>query len=146
MTYAIQPEGRMTVDEVALLREIVRWRRGRKAEYEHAWGSLRMPDGRSITWNTYSALHWPRTGEIGVCADRRRRPLSWHEVHSVTEAVDVIVALGYLPPRFSSAYRAGWEASRVWHDPDECHVPTPEFKRMFHDPDNIAFPAVESAW
>lgn len=143
MTYAIQPEGRMTVDEVALVREIVRWRRNRKAEYEHAWAALRMTDGRSIAWNTYSALHWPKAGEIGVCADRRRRPLCWHEVHSVTEAVDVIVALGYLPQRFSSAYRAGWENAMIWEKCDDHDL---VFRQRFQDPENISFPATESAW
>jgi hypothetical protein len=32
------------------------------------------------------------------------------EPRTVTEAVDLLVAVGFLPARFSSAYRAGWDA------------------------------------
>lgn len=108
---------RMSLDEVALLRELVRWRRNHGVDYDFAGATLRLADGRTIAWNTYSALHWPRAGEVGV-RDCRLRPLTWHEVESVTQAVDVLVALGYLPARLSSAYRAGWDARAEATDSD----------------------------
>lgn len=37
-------------------------------------------------------------------------------VLSIAEAVDVLVALGILPPRFSTAYRAGWGAMRCYSE------------------------------
>lgn len=138
----VKAAGRMTADEVALLKEVVRWRRNHGVDYDFRGAAYKMADGRRIAWNTVSALHWPRAGEVGVypCA---RRPLDWHQVESVTQAIDVLVALGYLPLRFSSAYRAGWEAAMVW---EKCTDDDAVFARMFHDPANVSFPAAEVAW
>lgn len=135
-------QAKMTIDEVALLRELVKWRRNHGADYDFQGATLRLADGRTIAWNTTSALHWPRAGEVGV-RDCRLRPLVWHEAETVTQAVDVLVALGYLPARFSSAYRAGWENAMIW---EKCDGNDVIFRLRFHDSENISFPAVEPAW
>lgn len=132
---------KMTAEEFALLCELARWLRNSGAQRGPYGAMVRLGDGRTIAWETVGALHWPRAGEVGVHPDRHR-PLSWCEVENVTQGVDVLVALGYLPMRFSSAYRAGWDASAAWHG----EVDDATFARMFHDPEHIAFPAVGAAW
>jgi hypothetical protein len=102
---------RMTADEMTLLIRLRRWL-GNIGAIRTTWGDgMRLPDGRQLEWRTEMAPHWPRYAEIGVHPDRRS-PLRWTEVESVTQAVDIWVALGYLPVRFSSEYRAGWNAAR----------------------------------
>jgi hypothetical protein len=132
---------RMSTDEIALVREIVWWRRNHGIDFV-----------RRI--NPYGAPYWKdyRTGRevwyqareqnpVSVVADRDAWPVVIHE-GSVAQTVDVLVAYGYLPARFSSAYRAGWHAAQVW----EQHPATArrgwedEFKRLFHDPLNVSFP------
>lgn len=132
---------RMTTEEVGLLKELVRWRRNRGGVTvgSKGYGHIKLADGRTLWWQTRLCMNWPHRGEIGV-HESSWRPPSWHQVESVTQAVDIVVALGYLPQRFSSAYRAGWNASAVWHGSDDYHVPTEEFQRLFHNPDNISFP------
>jgi hypothetical protein len=94
---------RMTVREIALMREIVKWRKvgditparlGRMPCY-------RYPDHRAVvlTW-------WDDS--VTVTTDYWHEPYSRHRVRSFTEAVDLLVALGYLPARFSTAYAEGW--------------------------------------
>lgn len=100
----------MTGDERLLLAALRRWLRENKA-YPTCWGTgYRLADGRQIEWETTGARRWPHFAEVGVHPDSHR-PLTWHEVQSVTQAVDVLVALGYLPVWFSSAYRAGWDSA-----------------------------------
>jgi hypothetical protein len=128
---------RMSADEIALVREIVRWRRNHGIDFV-----------RRI--NPYGAPYWKdyRTGRevwyqakeqnpVSVVADRATWPAQI-PVGSVAQTVDVLVAYGYLPARFSSAYTAGWDASAVWHD--ENDYGSDEFKRLFHDPENVSFP------
>lgn len=101
----------MTADEAALLLRLRRWLRDSGAT-RTTWGDgIRLADGRQIEWRTEMARRWPRAAEVGVHPDRHS-PLTWCEVESVTQAVDVLVALGYLPVRFSSAYAAGWNVGR----------------------------------
>jgi hypothetical protein len=45
--------------------------------------------------------------------DYHRAQYEWYRAHSVTEAVDLLAALGYLPARFSSAWWAGWNAAAM---------------------------------
>lgn len=96
---------RMTTDEVALLRAVVQWRRAEGWAYVpdlnlYAGG----PGTPAVSWST-------ETGEIGMTRKLDRVGYRWMPVGSVTEAVDLLVMFGFLPARFSSAYRAGWEAA-----------------------------------
>jgi hypothetical protein len=139
LTVDIETRPRMTVEDIALMREIVRWRRANGINYVPDWSRYRAStrDGSSVAWTT---LDIPRDDPmVGVTHDYLA-PYEWHRVHSFREAVDLIVALGFLPQRFSSAYRAGWHASHVWHDAS-AEFPPEEFERLFHDPENISFPA-----
>ena len=132
---------RMTVAEIALMREIVKWRKANRYTYLPDRSRYRHRDTwRSVGW---VALDSDMPPAVGVSPDYKQVIFDWHRVTSFTEAVDLLVALGYLPQRFSSAYRAGWHAATVW----EQHPATArrgwkeEFARLFHDPYNISFPA-----
>lgn len=93
----------MTPAERTLLREVFRWaiREGiqqgtharwtRRGPVEHRWGV-------SLDFDRLYLTVWR-----GRCTGRD------YLVTSIAEAVDVLVALGVLPPRFSTAYRAGWD-------------------------------------
>lgn len=130
---------RMTTDEIALMREIVRWRKNHDIDF--------------VRRAVYGGPYWKdcRTGREVWFQVNQSRPLSIYSgrhasavlAGSVAQAVDALVAYGYLPQRFSSAYRAGWHAAQVW----EQHPATArrgwedEFARLFHDPLNVSFPA-----
>lgn len=135
---------RMTEQDIALVREIVQWRRNHGVQF-YRWPVKSF--GRFSEWHLY------RDGKrinvafdsAGISADRDYYGRGRVEIPSgtVTETVDCLVAFGFLPPRFSSAYRAGWEAAMIWEraEPDDA-----AFKRLFHDPENVSFPAGEVAW
>ena len=146
--------------DVHLLREIAKWRRANGIEFFQwratgrnfgaftEWKQFRStPDGQvqfNVSYEPGSESRYP---EFYVTSDYKRQSVQALPVRTVTEAVDVLVALGYLPPRFSSAYRAGWEASSLWNnlDPNDP-VKVLRHNALFHDPNNISFPAVEPAW
>jgi hypothetical protein len=105
---------RMTVAEIAVMREIVKWR---KAEGVDFWRS-RAPLGEWAEWHIRRdgkrlavIVEHPKTSPVlGWGRDEYWVPITWEPgINTFTQAVDVIVALGFLPARFSSAYRAGWE-------------------------------------
>lgn len=95
----------MTPAERSLLLALLRWARA---------------EGMVST----GASRWTRPGQIeqrwGVSCDpgfspvltiwRGRDTARDYWVRSVAEAVDLLVALGIAPARFSTAYRAGWDA------------------------------------
>lgn len=139
---------RMSVDEIALMREIVRWRRGRtlakpyaaRAEfYRNRWHAL-GGDWAEVAYEIPEVDEYNDAYAVLYYSRGRYSSYATIEVRTVTQAVDLLVALGFLPLRFSSGYRAGWHASQVWHDDDEAHGGD-EFKRLFHDPENVSFPA-----
>jgi hypothetical protein len=123
--------GKLTAEEVALLREVFRWARNHdvtRTAWGDAWrqglrGKMVCRDENTIGW-----------------AVDRHADYHWLAVDSVTQAIDVLVAVGYLPQRFSSAYRSGWNAAAMWEHPSRDED---EFRRLFHDPDNISFPVGE---
>lgn len=142
---------RMTVEEIALVREVVKWRRNHgvlffKWRRGVAFGVLaewkKTVDGRQR--NVSVEFDPPR---IVATEDYYHGAFRALPVGTVTEAVDVLVALGYLPPRFSTAYRKGWDASMLWHnvDPNDA-VQVLRHNALFHDPLNVSFPAVDAAW
>lgn len=98
----------MSPEERELLLALFRWAR---AEGRMEWGR----------WaHRWSRQTGPREQWLGVDYDpedgkylslyRGRENARDYWVASVVEAVDVLAALGIVPPRFSSAYRAGWVA------------------------------------
>lgn len=105
---------RLTTDEIGLMREIVKWR---KSRVRHG-----LQETEFVKRNVYGAPHWIEyITRCEVWFDRknehpmaiRRDGETWSDVvptQSFTEAVDLLVAYGYLPARFSTAYRSGWEA------------------------------------
>ena len=127
---------RMTADDIALMREIVQWRKNHEIDFvrRRVYGSPYWVDyrtGREV-WFEYQNVY-----PLAI----RKEKGGWSDsipARTLTEAVDVLVALGFLPPRFSSAYRAGWHAARIWYHPVGNER---EFVRLFHDPENISFPA-----
>lgn len=141
---------RMTGDEIALYRDVIRWCRANNVSFQRHNGRWMEPTdyetmrgpvvGRSVEiWNNYGS--W----ELGIDAHggSRTPDVTWHKAVSLAKSIDLLVHLDMLPPRFHSAYRAGWHACEVW----EQHPATArrgweaEFSRLFHDPDNIGFPA-----
>lgn len=146
----------LTPDEISLLREIARWRRNHKVSY-FQW---RPRQGLAVMteWKKYdenglvvNVMYEPDRTHIddpapSVAATRNyygSEPFRELPGRTVTETVDCLAALGYLPARFSSAYRAGWESAMVW---EKCDTHDLVFRQKFGDPDNISFPAVEPAW
>lgn len=96
----------MTPAERSLLLAVFRWARSTGVRLD---GAMRWTSPPPHRWGVDyyqrsdrdSDLHVYRTGQIlGVN----------YMVMSVAEAVDVLVALGILPHRFSTAYRAGYDA------------------------------------
>lgn len=127
-------QAKLTTGEIALLREVFRWARNRGIQRNTWTGGV---------WRT--DVHGKRVaiddGLVGWAPDRWT-DYHWLAVDSIAQAVDVLVAVDYLPQRFSSAYAAGWDASAVWYDDDEMHGGD-KFKRLFQDPENISFPVGE---
>lgn len=107
---------RLTVDELALMRAIVLWRRQTLAPatwpqvdyYKRRWSR----GFREVSFEL-PKVDDPADGYAVVSfAPGRYASLTHIEARSLVEGVDVLVAFGYLPPRFSSAYRAGWDTGR----------------------------------
>jgi hypothetical protein len=142
------PKGRpLTTDEIRLYRDVLDWCRANNVSFQQHNGRWMEPTeyrpihgpivGRSVEiWNRYG------TWELGIDAHggSRTPDVTWHKAVSLTKSIDLLVHLEMLPRRFHSAYRAGWHASRVWHDP-QSEPDSTEFRRLFHDIDNISFPA-----
>lgn len=114
----------LTVDEIHLLRTIARWRRatgvsyfqwrpgkgfGVMTEWKMWHGDVRKRRQINVTYEPDT-----ESGPASLAATRDyygSEDFKDLSVTTVAEAVDVLVALGFLPPRFSSAYRAGWDAA-----------------------------------
>jgi hypothetical protein len=140
----------LTVEEIGLLREIARWRRTHGVDYFQwrrgvAFGQFTEwkaweagPNGRQVRRRV--AYDPAPTGIVSTDKDYYGGETVDLPPSTVVETVDMLVALGFLPAPFSSAYRAGWHASAVWHN---CEGAEPEFERLFHDPANISFPVGE---
>jgi hypothetical protein len=129
---------RMTVEDIALMREIVKWRRNHGVDF------VRRRVYGAPYWKDYATKRevWFQPREVNPLTVVRPCEYGtelWDVVApSLTEAVDLLVAYGFLPARFSSAYRAGWIARGVWERP---YRDPGEFRRLFHSPENVSFPA-----
>lgn len=104
----------MTAAERSLLLALFRWARadpdiqfGRTywvrhiGEPAHQWGIDFHPEDFDSTERAAPMIIW----RYRIAANR-------YWVASVTEAVDLLVALGIAPTRFSTAYQAGWDVGR----------------------------------
>jgi len=104
----------LTVNEIALMRAVVQYRRElaphfpRADFYRRKWD---MPNFRSVYFDMPAVDDWADAYAVLGFRSGRWEPSREMEVRTVTEAVDLAVVFGYLPARFSSAYRAGWDAA-----------------------------------
>ncbi len=96
---------KLTIKDIALMRQIIAWRKTVFVELRSThgvWMKVGDPDDRrAVTWDE---------GEVGLTSHYDRERMRWVGVTSLGQAVDVLVAFGYLPARFSTAYRDGWSA------------------------------------
>lgn len=96
----------MNTHERALLVAAMRWARAedrveRVNGYE--WTRHGLPTLRwSVAWED------PESPKLTIWRGRTTAKEYW--VEDIPEAIDVLCALGILPPRFSTAYRSGWDA------------------------------------
>lgn len=109
---------RLTLDEIAVLREVVKWRLRSDvgADFDFSSPGYRLNGGRAFMWLKPGSQ--ATCMKIGVTPKYSKAESVWHKVTSVTQALDLLVALGYLPARFSTAYRAGWDARADATDAD----------------------------
>ena len=126
----------LTTAEIRLYREIVWWCRNHGVtRRHHSWGFMwrEIGGGRRVAFD--------KRGGVIATAKTLDDSYRWHEITTLTQAVDVLVAYGYLPPRFSSAYGAGWDAAQAWFtgDPD-APADRALHRSLFGDPLNISFP------
>ena len=133
--------------DVHLLREIAKWRRAEGIDYWRSHGKL----GRFTQWSR-PGLEGPQVSidflrsddgwyaEMSIGTRSEFANLKVHDCWTLTQAIDALVAVGYLPPRFSSAYRAGWDRANKFALDREAgrRVSTSEFADLV--------PAVEVVW
>ena len=92
-----------TAEDRKLLAEVSKWARA------YGWVVL-----RDTGWQNPSRIIQVDWDERGVWIARRNgTDRMWpaaqlYPATSVRQAVDMLAAIGILPPRFSSAYKAGW--------------------------------------
>jgi hypothetical protein len=143
MTMDTETKQHMSTEEISLMREIVRWRKNHGIDFVRRINPYGDP-----YWKDYATGRevWFYRNESGMALSGLG-DFSTADIPatSFTQAVDLLVAYGYLPQRFSSAYRAGWHASRVWEVGSDEFGTSDEFKRLFHDPLNVSFPVGSGA-
>jgi hypothetical protein len=103
----------VTPAERALLRELFRWARTEgdlDVSGTYMWcRRFRRPE--SERWGVnFFARDWEPGEPVALGIWRGTSTTKNYWVESIAEAVDVLVALGIVPARFSTAYRAGWDA------------------------------------
>jgi hypothetical protein len=112
----------LTVEEIGLLREVARWRRAHGVDY-FQW-RRGVGFGRFTEWKAWEtgldgrevrrhvAYDPAPTGIVSTNKDYYGGETVDLPLATVAETVDMLVALGFLPARFSSAYRRGWDAAQ----------------------------------
>lgn len=95
----------MTAAERTLLLAVLRWARDEGAVATRLWPSdlawyVAADDGASVLFT-----HGARRIKVRRGAGHTAMPVA-----DIRQAVDLLAALGVIPARFSSAYRAGWDA------------------------------------
>lgn len=112
----------MTRAERTLLLAVFRWARAEGGlewgRWAHRWARQTGPREQWL-----GVDYDPADGEyLSIYRGRGNAKEYW--VSNAAEAVDVLVALGILPHRFSTSYRAGYEATR-WADGIAASPATP---------------------
>jgi len=98
----------MTAVERALLLQVSRWAR---AEGVRLDGAMRWTSPPPHRWGVdWWGENEPDDATPMVVWRKGTSTGKSYWVASIAEAVDVLCALGILPARFSTSYRAGWDA------------------------------------
>lgn len=130
----------MTPAERTLLLALFRWAR--------AQGGLTY--GSSYTWTRFGprdqrwgvsfyADDWETGKPVALDIWRGRETSKDYWVRDIAEAVDVLAALGIVPARLSTAYRAGYDACMQAHRIAKSRLPArPFFSRGWTDPEVYA--------
>jgi hypothetical protein len=100
----------MTAAERTLLLALFRWGRAEGLEYGRSSRWSRQTGERETWWGVDFCV-----GDEYIDVWRGRANEKRYFVASIAEAVDVLAALGIVPPRFSTAYRAGWYVAAPGH-------------------------------
>lgn len=108
--------------ERRLLLELFRWAR---AEGGLEYGGLYTWARRGLEgpgrWGiTFYANDWEPGEPVSLEIWRNRQTAKAYWVASIAEAVDLVVALGIAPARFSTTYRAGWDAANRYAEVAHC--------------------------
>jgi hypothetical protein len=136
----------LSEQDIALLREIARWRQANGVNYFQwrpgvgfgAFTEWYRREGKRRADVSYD----PRSRTVTVTRDYYgdgRLPVL--PTGTVTETIDCLVALDYLPSRFSSAYRRGWDARL---NVDATARELGEWDALHYASDKL--PAVKAAW
>src|SRR4051812_2616724 len=111
-----------TVEEVALLRAVVHWRRAAGVDRLSWLPGYRTADGAVVSYDTAE-------GEVGI-GSAAGTIRTWYSVHSLADAVDLLVWRRFLPDQFSTSYKRGYyagaqNAARVMSasEIDPCMLP-----------------------
>lgn len=106
----------LSASDVALMRQLIAWRKANDIEFvkRRIYGAPYWVDAFGRTGPKRREVVYDRKQEntLGLFDDDAG--FTWLAPVSLTQAVDVLVAYGYLPARFSSAYRAGWDSCDAW--------------------------------
>jgi hypothetical protein len=135
--------------DVHLLREIAKWRRNHDVNYFQwrpgvgfgvftEWYRYVDRKRRTVSFEPKSMSSVPRL--LATVDYYGSQELQKLPVTTVTEAVDVLVALGFLPARFSSAYRVGWDKANGFAQARAAHrwIPPTDYA--------ACAPAAEPTW
>lgn len=110
----------MTAAERSLLLALFRWARSTGVRLD---GALRWTSPPPHRWGVD---FWPSSFEpnspVRLSVWRTGFSSKDYWVASIAEAVDVLVALGIAPARFSTVYRAGWDASNSVIGVPNAHI------------------------
>lgn len=103
----------MTPAERSLLLAVFRWARAKGVRLD---GAMRWTSPPPHRWGVdFCPYEFDRDEPVHLAIWRTGFSAKDYWVTSIAEAVDVLVALGLLPHRFSTSYAAGFEAVR-WVD------------------------------
>lgn len=120
----------MAEQDIALMREIVKWRRANEVSfflYRRGKGfggahGFAQWDRAGSRWRRRCGVAFEREtpDTLTLTVDYHKRDWQRVEVASFRQAVDILAAVELLPARFSSAYAKGWGARSTATDADGC--------------------------
>jgi hypothetical protein len=105
----------VTAAERTLLLALFRWARTEGGlEYGglYTWARRGFHEPEKRWGITFDPTEWTEGGPVELEIWRARITMKSYWVASIAEAVDMLAAIGIAPARFSTAYRAGYEARR----------------------------------